>query len=366
MQFLMPREALLKPLQALIGVVEKRQTMPILGNLLFKDVDGKIEITATDLEIELVYSLPISMPTQGEITVSARKLLDICRALPEDAALEFQVNDKGVLVTSGRSRFNLSTLPVSEFPALQGFVPSDEFELPAKTLKTLFEKTAFSMAQQDVRYYLNGLLIELSASSLKAVATDGHRLAMAEQQVETLVVSQTQVIIPRKAVIELQRLLPDGNTNVRVQMSSNHIRVLFEDHCFTSKLIDGRFPDYQRVLPNVAETLTRGDKESFRQALIRTAILANEKYKGVRLNFTQGQLAMQAHNPEHEQADEEISVDYTGPDIEIGFNSAYLLDALNALDSDEFVFSVTDSTSSCLIRDADNEMAGYVVMPMRL
>jgi len=365
MKFSATREALLKPLQAVIGVVERRQTMPILANLLVVVKNGQLSLTATDLEVELVGSVIVESESDGEITVPGRKLLDICRALPEGAEISVSLTGDKLAVRSGRSKFSLTTLPAAEFPTVEDISSSEAIEVPQETLIKLFEKTHFSMAQQDVRYYLNGLLIETGTKVLRAVATDGHRLALCEVELENAKTPEQQVIVPRKGVLELQRLL-SGEGTVELEFGSNHIRAQLDGIRFTSKLIDGRFPEYERVIPAEADNELVADREAFKGALQRTAILSNEKYRGIRLIIRDNGVVLQAHNPEQEEAEEELEVTYQGEDIEIGFNVNYLLDALGAIESDEVTLSIVDGNSSCLLREPGKNDCKYVVMPMRL
>lgn len=359
------REALLQPLQAVIGVVERRQTMPILANVLLAAKDGQVAVTATDLEVELVANAAVDIEAAGEVTVPGRKLLDICRALPDGAEISISQSGEKLGVKSGRSRFSLMTLPAAEFPSVEDINAEQSVSVSQDKLATLLDKTHFSMAQQDVRYYLNGLLLETARKHLRAVATDGHRLALCEVELEQKDLPDQQVIVPRKGVLELQRLL-EGEGDLEVLLGSNHIRIQLEGIRFTSKLIDGRFPEYERVIPQDTSNQLTADREAFRGALQRTAILSNEKYRGIRLIIKPGSLMLQAHNPEQEEAEEEVEISYDGEDIEIGFNVNYLLDALGAIDSEEVSLAVVDGNSSCLIREPGNEDNKYVVMPMRL
>jgi DNA polymerase-3 subunit beta len=359
------RDVLLKPLQAVIGVVERRQTMPILSNVLLVARGAELSITATDLEVELVARADVSVETGGEITVSGRKLLDICRALPEGSSVDVAVSGEKVVVKSGRSKFSLATLPAAEFPTVEDIKAAQKIEVDSGVLLRLIEKTHFSMAQQDVRYYLNGMLLETVDKRLRAVATDGHRLALCEAKLGGKSGAEQQVIVPRKGVLELQRLLSDEGS-VTVELGPNHVRIQVEGIRFTSKLIDGRFPEYGRVIPKETENELKADRDALRAALQRTAILSNEKYRGIRLVIRPGAITIQAHNPEQEEAEEELEVAYTGDDIEIGFNVNYLLDALGAVDGDEISLSVVDSNSSCLIRAPGKQDSKFVVMPMRL
>ncbi|MDX1515556.1 MAG: DNA polymerase III subunit beta [Woeseiaceae bacterium] len=358
------RDVLLKPLAAVIGVVERRQTMPILSNVLLVARNGELSVTATDLEVELVAKTEVDVENGGEITVSGRKLLDICKALPEGATVSISVSGEKLGVRSGRSKFTLATLPAAEFPTVDDIKAGQTIRVAQEVLRRLIEKTHFSMAQQDVRYYLNGMLLETRGRSLRAVATDGHRLALAQAALDEELVEQ-QVIVPRKGVLELQRLM-SGEGDLDIELGANHVRIQLEGIRFTSKLIDGRFPEYERVIPQESSNQLTADKPVLRSALQRTAILSNEKYRGIRLIIRDSGMVLQAHNPEQEEAEEEVEVSYSGDDIEIGFNVNYLLDAINAVDGDEITLSVVDSNSSCLIREPGNDDARFVVMPMRL
>ncbi len=358
------RDVLLKPLQAVIGVVERRQTMPILSNVLLVARDDRLSITATDLEVELVASAEMDIEAGGEITVSGRKLLDICKALPDDATIQIALTGEKLSVRAGRSKFSLATLPAAEFPTVDDIKAGQTITVPQATLARLIEKTHFSMAQQDVRYYLNGMLLETREKRLRAVATDGHRLALCQASVDQAVGSE-QVIVPRKGVLELQRLL-SGEGSVDIELGANHVRIQLDSIRFTSKLIDGRFPEYERVIPKESKNELTADKGVFRSALQRTAILSNEKYRGIRLIIRDSGVTLQAHNPEQEEAEEEVEVEYSGDDIEIGFNVNYLLDAVGAVDGEQVTLSVVDSNSSCLVREPGDDDAKFVVMPMRL
>jgi len=365
MKFTATREALLTPLQAVIGVVERRQTMPILSNVLLIAKDGQLTVTATDLEVELVARMDVDAQSDGEITVSGRKLLDICRALPEGSNISVSLSGEKLTVKAGRSKFNLVTLPAAEFPVVDDIKAGQTISVSQAVLGRLIEKTHFSMAQQDVRYYLNGMLLETGGKYLRAVATDGHRLALCKAALPGKELAAQQVIVPRKGVLELQRLL-SGEGDLNIELGSNHIRIQLEGIRFTSKLIDGRFPEYDRVIPKESSNELKADRTEFRSALQRTAILSNEKYRGIRLVIRDSGVVLQAHNPEQEEAEEELNVEYAGEDIEIGFNVNYLLDALGAVEGDSVTVSVQDSNSSCLIRQPGNEDSTFVVMPMRL
>lgn len=360
-----PREALLKPLQAVIGVVERRQTMPILANVLLVAKDSEVRITATDLEVELVANTEADVEAGGEVTVPGRKLLDICRALPEDASVSISLSGDKLTVKSGRSRFSLATLPAAEFPTVEDINASHSVALAPSLLARLLDKTHFAMAQQDVRYYLNGLLLETGKNVLRAVATDGHRLSLCQVDVADAKLPEQQVIVPRKGVLELQRLI-GGESDLEIELGSNHVRIQLDGIRFTSKLIDGRFPEYERVVPKDTENQLSADRDELKGALQRTAILSNEKYRGIRLVIRKNTIILQAHNPEQEEAEEELEIEYGGEEIEIGFNVNYLVDALGAIDADEVTLSLVDGNSSCLLREPGNDDCKYVVMPMRL
>lgn len=358
------REDLLSPLQSVIGVVERRQTMPVLANVLLTARDKRLSVTGTDLEVELVAATQVQVELPGDITVPGRKFVDILRALPSGVDVTLATEGERVTVRAGRSRFTLSTLPAAEFPVLEEIHAQQTLTVSQGEFRRLIDKTHFSMAQQDVRYYLNGLMLETEESTLRAVATDGHRLALCE--VSLTEPAQTgQVIVPRKAVLELQRILGTDGT-IELAIGTNHVRAEIGDIRFTSKLIDGRFPEYGRVIPDDPPKVAQADRELLRQALQRTAILANEKYRGIRVGVKPDLLTLQAHNPEHEEAEDQIEVSYAGEEVEIGFNVTYLLDALGAIETDQVELGFTDANSSCLIRAPGLTQARYVVMPMRL
>ena len=366
MKFSIARETLLKPLQVVSSVVEKRQTLPILANVLVQTGNGQLVLTGTDLEVELTAKLDIPDIDEGEITLPARKFVDICRTLPDEAVLEISVKDGKALIRSGKSRFSLATLPATEFPATENIAGVAEFEVEQGQLKKLIEQTQFCMAVQDVRYYLNGLLLEVESHRLRTVATDGHRLALCDLDVDIGDVDKQQVIIPRKGILELGRLLEATDEPCQIKMSTNHVKVSVAGITMTSKLIDGRFPDYERVVPQQGEIRVVADRDALRQALTRASILSNEKYRGIRLQLAKDSLRATVNNPEQEEAEEELEVSYEGPEFEIGFNVAYLADALGAIRTDVVEINLTDANSSCLIWGTDDHGSRYVVMPMRL
>ncbi len=361
------RDDLLRPLQQVVGVVERRQTLPILANVLITVRDGCLFLVATDLEVELSTQTDIGeFEGEFEFTLPARKLLDICKALPDSAKLTIEIDGEKAVLRSGRGRYTLGMLPAQDYPSIDPSTPNASFSLPVDVMKRLIDKTQFAMAQQDVRYYLNGLLLELRPGRVRTVATDGHRLALCDANFDGADDVDLQVILPRKAVTELSRLLAEGSGDARFELSNSHIRVYLTNSSFTSKLIDGRFPDYERVMPEGETFLLFGDKEELRQAMARTAILSNEKYRGIRFRLSAGLLHLQAHNPEQDEAEEEVAVDYTGDEMTVGFNVGYLLDVLGALDGDQVQMAVIDSNSSALITPKGSTDCRYVVMPMRL
>ena len=367
MKFSISRDALLKPLNLVAGVVERRQTLPILANVLLV-LDGDwLSLTGTDLEVELVGRVRLEgSGDSGEITVPARKLVDICKSLPEGCDIEFSAEDGKVLVKSGRSRFTLATLPARDFPNVEDSIGTHKITLLQGQLRRLIDRTSFAMAQQDVRYYLNGMLWELQAGMLRVVATDGHRLAMCSLESDLPVDDGKQVILPRKGVLELSRLLLDEGGEVTIVIGDNHIRATTDEFTFTSKLVDGKFPDYERVLPRNPDKTVIGGRDELRQAFTRTAILSNEKYRGVRLTLSDGSMQIVANNPEQEEAEEVVNVEYQGDSLEIGFNVSYLLDVLGVLANEKVKLSLSDPNSSALLEEPENGDSLYVVMPMRL
>jgi len=361
------REILLPVLTKVGGVVERRQTLPILGNMLMSAEDDSVQITGTDLEIEIRAKSGLMVEQPGEITLPARKLIEICRALPEGTEISLKVENDRASLVAGRSRFTLSALPANDFPIMEKSKVAQSIDIKQQTLKYLFEKTAFAMAHQDVRYYLNGLLLELKPDRLVAVATDGHRLAKVEEMLPLQASEEVQIILPRKTVSELNRLLgSDADAVVRIDISEKMFRTTMKDMVITSKLVDGRYPDYDRVVPPTPERIAYADRDTLRQALFRTSILSNEKYRGVRFSLGQGELRLQAQNPEKEEAEEELEIIYSQEPTVIGFNVGYLIDILNVLDEDEVEIGFKDSDGSIILRNKDKEKETFVVMPMRL
>lgn len=367
MHFEISREALLKPLQMVSGVVERRQTLPVLSNVLMVLNESELSLTGTDLEVELVGRVEVGSAHQpGEITVPARKLLDICKSLADDANIEISLSDAKLTIKSGRSRFVLTTLPASEFPSVDEEPDTFSLTMAQSRLRELLDSTSFAMAQQDVRYYLNGMLFELGSDYLRVVATDGQRLAMETLSMDIPISDVQQLILPRKGIMELARFLADEGGDIDLTFGQNHIRAQVPAFTFTSKLVDGKFPDYNRVLPKGGNKVLTGDCQELRQAFARAAILSNEKYRGVRVLLSDGELKILANNPEQEEAEEVVSVDYQGDPLEIGFNVSYLIDVLSTLTSSRARITLSDPNSAALIEADEGSDALYIVMPMRL
>ncbi|NQZ52746.1 MAG: DNA polymerase III subunit beta [Piscirickettsiaceae bacterium] len=367
MQFTVSQETIVRPLQLVCSIVERRATLPILSTILLRAHGNQLTMTSTDMELEMIATLPVAVEQEGKTTVSARKFLDICRALPNNATISFKAQDNKAIVRAGKSRFSLSTLPSEDFPDSEGANYIDEITLPQSALKSLLDETSFAMASQDVRYYLNGLLLEREENTLRAVATDGHRLALGSLTTATPVAEKSSIIVPRKAILELGRLLNDSDDNVTVAFSAQQIKVELPDLHFTSKLIDGQFPNYDRVIPLGGDKEVIADRGQLQQALSRAAILSSDKHRSVRINLEPGLFKATVINQEQESAEEEISVEYQGPSLEIAFNNAYLLDLLNAMPEDKVKLTFSDDNSSVLITPVNEKSERqYVVMPMRL
>ncbi|WNC68550.1 DNA polymerase III subunit beta [Thalassotalea nanhaiensis] len=367
MKFSLSRDLLLKPLLLVSGAVERKSTLPILGNILLEVSGQSLTMIATDLELEMVSSTEITNEgSDGKVTVPARKLLDICKSLPDDASIQFELAGETISIISGRSRYSLATLPANDFPNIEQWQGDVEFSLQKSQLLRLIESTHFSMANQDVRYYLNGMSIETENNEIRSVATDGHRLAICKIVNDSLALPNRQVIVPRKGILEIIRLLDPIDEDVQIYLGPNHIRIIDNDFSFTSKLVDGRFPDYRRVLPRNGDKVLTTNKEKLKQVLSRASILSNEKFKGVRLNFAPNELKITANNPEQEQAEEYLEIDFPFESLEIGFNVSYILDVLNAIKEDGVKFTLSDANSSVVLEGEESGEALYVIMPMRL
>jgi len=361
-----PRDALLKPLQAVSGIVERRHTLPILANVLLEQKDGRLFVTATDLEMQITANSELAGKQEQSVTVGARKLQDLLRALPEDATLTVETASGKMTVRAARSRFNLQTLPATDYPRM-GLSKEQQqsISLPQRQFRGLLKLAEFAMAQQDIRYYLNGMLLVIDKGTLQAVATDGHRLSYASISVPGDYARQ-EVILPRKTVLELGKLLEDSDAALAIDILANQVRFRFSTIELVSKVVDGKFPDYNRVIPTAHSKRLELSRSELLQALQRAAILSNEKFRGVRLVLGSGQLKIICTNSEQEEAEEELEVDYRGEGLDIGFNITYLLDVLQNVTTDKVVLSLGDANSSALITMQDRADYKYVVMPMRI
>lgn len=368
MKISIARENLLKVLQTVGGVVEKRHTMPILGNLLFQVSNQTLIVTASDLEIETRAQTPLesSDTEQFSITLPALKLINIVRSLPDGLTINMDFEQDRCNLTAGRSKFKLSTLDAEGFPTLDLSQTDLSFELPQKRLKQLMQHSSFAMASQDVRFYLNGMLFDLGNNQLRVVATDGHRLSTCFTDIE-LEGAPTQAILPRKGVLELAKLIQDSDDAVEFSLAKNYLMVRVDSTLFTCKLVDGRFPDYRRVIPENNDQFVQTDRDLLKSLLQRASILSNDKYKGIRLQLSSNLLAVNASNNEKDESHEDMAIDYAGAEMEIGFNVGYLLDVLNTMSDDLVVLKFKDANSSCLISsETDACTCQHVIMPMRL
>jgi len=360
------RDQILAPLAAVSGIIERRHTLPVLSNVLIQHSGDALAFLATDIEIQITARSALAGNGDSRLTAGARKLLDILRALPDEAEVTLQPQEKRLLLRAGKSRFTLQTLPAEDFPQLAK--PAGEvtrFALAQKALRRLFGLVQYAMAQQDIRYYLNGLLMVVDGGELKVVATDGHRLALATLALGGSLPRQ-EVILPRKTVVELSKLLAESDDEVRIELSATQASFSFGTVELVSKLIDGKFPDYTRVIPTQHKNRLRTQRETLRQALQRAAILSNEKFRGVRWVLSEGCLKIISSNAEQEEAQEELEVDYNGEALDIGFNVNYLLDVLNNVPGNEIECVFGDSSSSALFNYASEKDFKYVVMPMRI
>ena len=359
------RDTLLKPLSAVTGIVERRHTLPILSNLLLEAQQDRLVLTATDLEMQI--SLAIDTAVGGELatTISAKKLLDICRSLPENADITMTTQESRIQVKAGKSRFNLQTLPAADYPVMSKGQTQTVIKLSQRLLKRLFKQVEFAMAQQDIRYYLNGLLFEVSGNRLNVVGTDGHRLSYTSTQLEQEYEKQ-ELILPRKTIIELIKLLDDSEEEVSIETANGQVNFSFGEIRLISKVIDGKFPDYTRVIPVGHKNSFTIERMDILLSMQRASILSNEKYRGIRMVLANGNLRMISTNSEQEEAEEELEIAYAGDPIDIGFNVTYMIDVLNNVASEQIVFSFADANSSCLVTVPDDNDYKYVVMPMRI
>ena len=360
------REVLIKPLSSVVGIVEKRQALPILSNLLLIGNANKLTFTATDLEMQTSLNIDTKIETDFEITISARKLFDITRALPENSELDFQINESRVNVKAGKSKFNLQTLPSKDYPLLKkNDSESVSVKLSQNKLKELLKQVDFAMAQQDIRYYLNGLLFEIQGQKLNIVGTDGHRLSFTSTKLDDSY-EKKEVIIPRKTIMELIKLLDDSDEIVELEILNQQVTFKFGDIFIITKVIDGKFPDYNRVIPMGYENGFLIDRQMLLNAMQRASILSNEKYRGIRLVLSENNMQLITTNSEQEVAQEDIEILYNKEAIDIGFNVTYLIDVLNNIQFDQLSFTFKDSNSSCLVTIPNNDDYKYVVMPMRI
>ncbi|NVJ51741.1 MAG: DNA polymerase III subunit beta [Gammaproteobacteria bacterium] len=368
MKLALSQQALLGPLQLISGAVEKRQTLPVLANVLLQVEDGNLSLTGTDLEVEMMAHVPLQGDYEpGEVTVPAKKFLEIVKSLGAEDQVRLELVENKVKVITSKSRFTLSTLPATEFPSLEESLGLIDIKLDVNELKSVISSTQFAMAQQDVRYYLNGMLFDFNPEQkLIAVATDGHRLAMSSTPVESEVQDRQQAIVPRKGVLELNRFLTSVDEEIQLSISANHIRASSNHFSFTSKLVDGKYPDYEKVLPKGGDKLVIAGKGSLKESLQKASILCNEKFRGVRFNLQAGLVKIHSNNPEQEEAEIELEVDYNGPELEIGFNVNYMLDVLNTTQSERVKLTFSDANSSLLVEEVDGSSSVYVIMPMRL
>lgn len=372
MYFEIAKKDLLTPLKMITSVVEQRQTLPILANTLVIVKNNSLNLTATDAEVEISCNLPLTngdliADNDGEITIPARKFFDICKSLPDSVDIQVTVEDNQAILNAGKSKFKLQTLPAEEFPSSPSLKDAKEFLIAPQDLKHLIYKTSYCIATNDVRYYLTGLLLEIADKKISFVGTDGHRMAVAQIDLDHDQELAHKVIIPRKAILELSKLLKDGESDVKILMDENHICFELNDNLMmTSKLIDGNFPEWQNVLPSDTDKIVIADTKLLKQALSRASILSNEKFKGIRLNLTENLITLSAKNTYQEEAEEVIEVEYSGEELEIGFNVSYLLDTLNVISTNMTQLAFGDTNSSCLITEEDNDDNKFIVMPMRL
>ena len=360
------RDTLLKPLSSVSGIVERRHTLPILSNLLLEVKLSKIALTATDMEMQISLSVDTAVKEELAITVSAKKLLDICRSLPENAEINLTTQESRLQIKAGKSRFNLQTLPATDYPVMAKAAGNiTTITINQNTLKSLFKQVEFAMAQQDIRYYLNGLLFEVTANRLNVVGTDGHRLSFTSTELSQNYEKQ-ELILPRKTVIELIKLLDDSDEDVVIEIATGQVNFTFNDIQLISKIIDGKFPDYTRVIPIGHQNSFTVNRMVILLAMQRASILSNEKYRGIRMVIAKNSLRLISTNSEQEEAEEELEINYIGDALDIGFNVTYMIDVLNNVDSENIVFSFADANSSCLVTVPDDDDYKYVVMPMRI
>lgn len=366
MKFNINRDVLIGPLQQIVSVIEKRQTILILSNVLIFIDNNRIVLTGTDLELQLIVILETECSESGSLTIPARKLFDICRSLPPQAEIKIEQEEDKIKISSGRSRFLLSTLPPEIYPPFVQTEFKNSFFISSAKLKESFDKTIFCMANQDVRFYLVGMSLHISNQKFKLVTSDGHRLAIFEDTLELASGIEAKIVLPRKGVVELSRLLDNLSSNVKVEFSENNIKFSFHNLIFSAKLLDAKYPDYKKIFSKPLLSSIFVNKNSLKEALSRVAILTNEKVKGITFEFSENSLKFNAHNPEHEEAEDEICIDYSGKTFSIAFNVQYVLDAILNIESDMVKLNITEDYSTCFVEEPDAAIYTFVVMSMLL
>lgn len=370
MRFSIQREAFLKPLRAVAGVVERRHShiLPILSHVLIHVENGRFSLTTTDQEVELIAegNIEDESTLTGRFSVPFRKLMDICKALPDTGYLDLSYENERVIIRAGRSRFTLSTLPERDFPSLDEVIGDFRISISKRDLRELINSTCFAMAEQDVRYYLNGMLLEMKEKHLCAVAADGHRLALNTVLIPMLGDKSLKIIVPRKGILELLRILDEGDEEIELVIGKNHLRAITGNVTLTTKLLEGRFPEYQRIIPKVGDKIATARREILKEAFHRAAALFTDKFRGVRLRLTAGCLKILATNAEQDEVEEDLEIDYRGEELEIGFNIKYLIDFLNVIQTEVVQFTFQDANSSVKVEGVGGGNAVYVIMPMRI
>jgi len=369
MKFSVNRDIFLPAIQSVIGAIERKQTLPILSNLLIQVINNQVIVTATDLEIELKNTIDLEDKVEDfEFTLPARKVADICKNIEEGVCINFKVTEENTIISTNRSKFTLSILPSNDYPKIDNLQLLNNFSIEQNKFKQIISNVAFAMAQQDVRYYLNGMLFDFTNEKISAVTTDGHRLALCETNIKSSIKEAKQIILPRKTVIELQKLLGDTSDIINIIIDANHIQFKIGSIVLTSKLIDGKFPDYKRVIPSSNDKFAKINRDNLRHALVRSAIISNEKFKGAKFNFSSNLLTIETQNSERENSKEELIVDYNSDDLTIGFNISYILDVVNICNDKYIDFELKSTDTSGVIRVVDdkNIQSTYVVMPMRI
>ena len=366
MQMKINREVLLKPLINVAGIVERRHTLPILSNLLLEVKDNNIKLTATDLEMQISLNVATELKGAFSTTISAKKFLDICRSLPEDIDIDLVSKDNRMMVKAGKSRFNLQTLPVTDYPVMTKIAgETTQITISQIEFKRLLKQVEFAMAQQDIRYYLNGLLLDVNENKLNLVGTDGHRLSFTSTTLNQGY-EKTDVILPRKTIIELIKLLEESDEEITIELAAGQANFSFGEISLISKVIDGKFPDYHRVIPTAHSNTFTANRVAMLTAMQRASILSNEKYRGIRMVLSENNIKLISTNTEQEEAEEELEITYNQEALDIGFNVTYLIDVLNNTQQENINFSFSDANSSCLITVPEDNDYKYVVMPMRI